>query len=368
MEWLERRLEKMGVDALMFLSDSIRDANMFYLTNFLVPDSFIYIKKKRSEFIIVSQMEFSRAKKESKIRDVRSTAEYGMLDLLKKYKDVQKARLELLKGALNKEDIKRIAVPLNFPFFIANELHDFEIFPVRLLEELREVKNEAEIQSIKRAQRACESAMQVAIDAIRKAKINKDFLDLTSEDVKVIIEHALINKGCRTDDIIVASGKQSSDPHCSGSESLKTNTSIVIDIFPYLKKERYHADMTRTVLRGSPTKEIEEMYQTVLDAQNIAISKIRAGVTGKEIHGTVVDLFQERGYDFIHSTGHGVGLDIHEGPYLAENGDKLKAGNVITVEPGLYDPKIGGVRLEDLVLVTAKGCKNLTQFQKRLVI
>lgn len=368
MEGLERRLKRIGVDALIFVSDSIHDANMFYLTNFLVPDPFIYIRKENSEFIVVSQMEFSRAKRESKIRDVRSAAEYGMLDLLKKHRDVQKARSELLRDVLNKEGIKRIAVPVNFSFFIASELHDFEILPVRLLDDLREVKTKAEIKNIKMAQRACESAMQVAIDAIRKAEINKDFLDLTSEDVKVIIEHALINKGCRADDIIVASGKQASDPHCSGSGALKTNTSIVIDIFPYLKKERYHADMTRTVLRGTPTKETEEMYQTVLDAQNIAISKIRAGVTGKEIHGAVCDLFQERGYDFIHSTGHGVGLDVHEGPSLAENGNKLKAGNVITVEPGLYDPEIGGVRLEDLVLVTAKGCKNLTRFQKQLVI
>ena len=368
MKELERRLKGMDVDALLLVSDSIHDANMFYLTNFLAPDPFVYLRKERSEFIIVSQMEFGRAKKESKIRDVRSAAEYGMPELLKKYREPQKARSELLKDALNKEGVKRIAVPGNFPFFIASELHDFEIVPVRLLEELRGVKNQAEIESIKMAQRACESAMHVAIDAIRKAKIDKDVLSLTAEEVKFIIEHTLIKQGCGADDIIVASGEQASDPHCSGSGALKINTPIIIDIFPYLKKERYHADMTRTVLRGAPTKEIEEMYRAVLGAQNIAISKIRAGVTGKEVHEAVCDLFQERGYEFIHSTGHGVGLEVHEAPSLAEDRTELKVGNVITVEPGLYDPEVGSVRLEDLVVVTANGCKNLTRFPKQLVI
>ncbi len=368
MKGLEKRLKKMDVDALMLVSDSIRDANMFYLTNFLAPDPFFYLGKERSEFIIVSQMEFNRAKKESKIRDIRSAAEYGMPDLLRKYKDTQKARSEMLKDVLNKEDVKRIVVPRNFPFFVARELHDFEIVSTRLVEELREIKNKAEIESIKKAQRACESAMDVAIEVLRKAKIDKDFLRLTAEEVKVVIEHKLIKQGCGADDIIVASGKQASDPHCSGSGALKINTPIIIDIFPYLKKERYNADMTRTVLRGDPTKEIEEMYQVVFDAQNIAIGKIRAGVTGKDVHEAVCDLFQEQGYEPIHSTGHGIGLDIHEGPSLAENGNELKVGNVITVEPGLYDPNIGGVRLEDLVLVTAKGCKNLTRFPKQLVI
>ncbi|MDI6902458.1 MAG: Xaa-Pro peptidase family protein [Methanocellales archaeon] len=368
MKGLEKRLRKENVDALLLVGDSIHDANMFYLTNFLAPDPFVYLKRDGAEFIIVSQMEFSRARKESKIRDVRSAAEYGMLELLKKYKDAQKACSELLKDVLNKEGVKRIAVPRDFPFFIASELHDFEIVPVRLLEELREVKNRAEIESIKRAQRACEHAMRVAIDAIQRAKIDKDVLSLTAEGVKSIIEHTLIEQGCGAEDIIVASGEQSSDPHCSGSGALKINAPIIIDIFPYLKKERYHADMTRTVLRGNPTNETEEMYQAVLDAQNIVLSKIRAGVTGKEVHGAVCDLFQERGYEFIHSTGHGVGLEVHEAPSLAEGGGELKVGNVITVEPGLYDPKLGGVRLEDLVLVTANGYRNLTRFPKQLVI
>ncbi|MDD2666832.1 MAG: Xaa-Pro peptidase family protein [Methanocellales archaeon] len=368
MEGLAKRLKEMDADALMLVSDSIRDANMFYLTNFLAPDPFFYLGKGESEFIIVSKMEFSRAKKESRVKDVRSTAEYGLPDLLKKYKDAQKARSEMLKDVLNEEGVKRIVVPSNFPFFIARELRDFEMVPTRLVEESREVKNKAEIESIKKAQRACESAMDVAIELVRKAEIDKEFLRLTAEEVKVSIEHELIKQGCGADDIIVASGKQASDPHCSGSGRIEINTPIIIDIFPYLKKERYNADMTRTVLRGTPTKEIEEMYRAVCDAQNIAIGKIRAGVTGKEVHEAACDLFRERGYEFVHSTGHGVGLDIHEGPSLAENGNELKVGNVITVEPGLYDPNIGGVRLEDLVLVTAKGCKNLTRFPKQLVI
>jgi len=155
---------------------------------------------------------------------------------------------------------------------------------------------------------------------------------------------------------------------------------IVMDMVPRSKKERYYSDMTRTVMRGTPSEELKEMYSAVLDAQVLAISKIKAGVTGSEIHSIVCDVLEERGYEtargktgvftegFIHSTGHGVGLDVHEAPSLSENGKELKAGCVVTVEPGLYFKNIGGIRLEDVVVVMRNGCKNLTMFEKNLVL
>ncbi len=357
----------------------MHDANLYYFTKFLTSSTVIYIRKGKREFIVLSQMEVERAKKESRVKDVRSTTDYGVKELIKKYQDPKRVRCELLYKILREEGVEQIEVPGNFPFFLSEGLRKkgTNITLAEGLEKVREVKSKAEIECIIRAQRACEKAMRAAIDAIKSAKIRGDSLDITSERVKFIIEHSLIDGQCATDDIIVACGKQASNPHCKGHGMLKKDASIVIDVFPYHRRGRYHADMSRTVLRGEATAEITDMYQAVLDAQNVAFDIIKAGVTGEDVHNAVCDLFEGRGYDtemkgsktgFIHSTGHGVGIEIHEGPSLSMGGSALRAGNVITVEPGLYYPNIGGVRVEDIVLVTAKGYKNLTKFPKQLVI
>jgi len=132
--------------------------------------------------------------------------------------------------------------------------------------------------------------------------------------------------------------------------------------------------MTRTVLRGEADPEVVEIYGAVLAAQEAGISAVRAGATGREVHARVCQVFEERGYPerdgrgFIHSTGHGVGLAIHERPSLSEVGGILTEGNVVTVEPGLYYPELGGVRLEDLLVVREDGCENLTRLEKRLIL
>ncbi len=137
---------------------------------------------------------------------------------------------------------------------------------------------------------------------------------------------------------------------------------------------RYYADMTRTVLKGEASLEVNEIYDAVRQAQEAGLKAIRSGVSGKEVHSSVAQIFRELGFPetegcgFTHSTGHGVGLDVHEKPSLSEVGETLQTAQVVTVEPGLYYPEIGGVRLEDLVVVTEKGCENLTHFEKKLVL
>jgi len=160
-----------------------------------------------------------------------------------------------------------------------------------------------------------------------------------------------------------------SNPHNVGTGVLRVDESIVIDIFPRLSQERYYADMTRTVARGSPSQELIEMYDAVLDAQSVGLRTVRAGVSGGDVHDAVCDCFREYGYldMFTHSTGHGVGLNVHEDPSIGTGGEVLEAGNVITIEPGLYG-KIGGIRLEDLVVVTKTGCINLTTITKRFLV
>jgi Xaa-Pro aminopeptidase len=148
-----------------------------------------------------------------------------------------------------------------------------------------------------------------------------------------------------------------------------------MDIFPRSKSTKYWADMTRTVVKGQPSDELMKMYETVLRSQEAAFGQIRAGATGKAVHDAVVEVLKEAGYNredggpvMNHSTGHGVGIDIHEAPGVGFGDTELLVGDVITIEPGLYDPSIGGIRIEDMVVVTADGYRNLTQFPKDFVI
>ncbi|RZN38380.1 MAG: M24 family metallopeptidase [Methanophagales archaeon ANME-1-THS] len=119
------------------------------------------------------------------------------------------------------------------------------------------------------------------------------------------------------------------------------------------------------------------MYDAVKHAQDAALARVKEGVSCKDVHNLVCDLFEDRGYEtirkggkkgFLHSTGHGIGLNVHENPRVGDNDYVLKKGNVITIEPGLYEPGVGGVRLEDMVLVLKNGCENLTRFEKQLVL
>ena len=371
---------KYNTKPLLMLSESMRNTDMYYATRFLAADPFIYLRFPREgkDILIVSQMEYERAKKESIVKEIRSSLDYGY-DLKTE---------ELIAKVLQKENINAIEVPRYFPLFTAEKLRKKGI-EVTAVEELlmtkeREIKDKQEIGYLKKAQRACEHAMEAAIAVIKKSSVKGNYLleneeILTSERIKAYIEHDLIDSGCTCDggEPIVACGKGAADPHFTGTGSILVNEPIIIDIFPRLKLERYYADMTRTVVRGEPEKKIKEMYEAVKHAQDATLALVKEGVTCKALHNLVCDIFEEGGYGtirkksktgFIHSTGHGVGLDLHENPKVGDNDYELRKGNVITIEPGLYDPEVGGVRLEDMVLVLKKGCENLTRFEKKLMI
>ncbi len=381
------KLNLPDADAFLMVSESEHNADMYYATKFLAVDSFIYFNS-RDEKLLVSDMELGRAKKESRVKDVIPASRYGLMEKLRKLKDIDAAYCEMIIEFLRSENVKHIAVPYNFSVQLADGIRKsgLEITPIKSpFREMREVKSEQEIAAIKKAQRAGERALAEGISAIKSAPVRggvlyRDNSPLKAEDVRAIIEMSLLLQGCEAPDIIIACGKGSSDPHWQGEGELLVDEPIVIDMVPRSKKERYYSDMTRTVMRGTPKDELKDMYSAVLDSQVAAIGKIKAGVSGSEIHNIVCDVLEERGYrtargksgefteGFIHSTGHGVGLDIHEGPNLSESGRELKAGCVVTVEPGLYYKNIGGVRIEDVVVVTQGGCKNLTMFEKNLVL
>lgn len=366
-------------EAKLIIADSEHDSNMFYATGILIPDDFMYLEKDGRKTIYVSDLEFNRAKKESTADEVINLSKFG--------KGIDRNTFgSILNDILKENKISKVSVPENFKMKYAEILMKNKIkIEVKkgMFFEARIIKTKAEINKIEVAQRVNEKAMAQAIGIIKKSKIRKDkkleFQGkiLTSEFIREIIHLEFLKGGCFSEYSIVSCGKETADPHCAGKGFLLANQPIIIDIFPRSQKNRYFSDMTRTVVKGKASPEIKKIYETVLAGQKLALSNIRAGVKGNFIHNLVQNYFSSQGYTigekngevygFIHGTGHGVGLDIHELPNLNSSADLiLKSGNIVTVEPGLYYPGIGGARIEDIVAVTEKGCRNLTKFSKVL--
>jgi Xaa-Pro aminopeptidase len=194
-----------------------------------------------------------------------------------------------------------------------------------------------------------------------------------------VIDCAILQACGLAANTIVAGGRQACDPHERGCGPLRAHEPVIIDIFPRAQKTGYFGDITRTVVRGRASEAMRKLYDTVLRGQKIAFQKFRANTPTGDAHRAVQEFFEQQGYKtgrhngrmegFFHGTGHGLGLEIHESPRVgATSTGTLKAGQVVTVEPGLYYPETGGVRLEDVALVTTNGARNLTRFEKVLEI
>lgn len=373
-------LDQHNLDGFLFVGDSICDADMYYLSHFLAGDRFALLAQKKTT-LLVSSMETGRARKESIADECLGTSHYQIMEKLKRCEKPEEAYRLVLVEFLQDHGIKRLGVPFRFPAGIYQPLlQDFEISVLDSpASRWREIKRQEELDAIACTQRACERAMRQAVRLIGSSEPRGEMLyyggqPLTSEKVRGLIEASLLGDGCEAMDTIVAGGLAGADPHARGTGPIAANTPIVIDIFPRSKSSRYFADMTRTVLKGEASPEVKEIYEAVSLAQARGLEAIRAGVSGKEVHSGVSQVFLDQGYPeregrgFTHSTGHGVGLDVHEKPVLSEIGEALQVNHVVTVEPGLYYPEIGGVRLEDLVVVKEKGSENLTHFERQLVL
>jgi Xaa-Pro aminopeptidase len=319
--------------------------------------------------------------------------EYGAQDLSARGISGTEFWVAIMKRFLDERGLRRVAVPPYFPVAEADRLREMGVELVLAMEmrERRRKKRPDEIEAIEAAQRATEVAWREGVDALRRSNVRADrTLELdgavfTAERLRGIVESALLERGYGSEGAICAPGPQAADPHQIGTGPLHAGEAVVMDIFPQHKQTRYWADMTRTVSKGEPPAEIRKIYDVVKRAQDAGIKALRPGVTGREIHELVEDVIWQAGYDtmrpgqkkdpadptprgFIHSTGHGVGLEIHEAPAISRSGTMpLLAGDVVTIEPGVYDPAIGGVRLEDMLVITEGGARNLTQAPRELV-
>ncbi len=371
-------------DALLCIAASEYDSDQYYVTKFLVPDAFIFFEKDRKKFIVLSDLEIERGKQEANVDEILPMSEYK--EQLQKQGINYPKLIDIADCVLRDYQIKSVLVPGNFAIQYADPLRErgYTVHYKDPFFETRAVKTPQEIEYIQQSQKSNEKAMDYVIQIIRESEIGaNNYLYyrgsiLTSEFVQRQIQMKLLELDCLAHDTIVSCGEQATRPHEHGSGPLLAHQSIIIDIFPQSLTTRYFADMTRTVVKGNASDMLKRLYDVVQAGQEIAFNTIRDGANGNDIHRQIQGMFNQKGFEtgvidgtvqgFFHGTGHGIGLDIHEAPHIGNVDTTLCTGNVVTVEPGLYYVGIGGVRIEDLVVVTEDGCTNLTTYLKELEI
>jgi Xaa-Pro aminopeptidase len=370
-------------DTRLMVATSEIDADILYATRFFAPDPFIYLEKNGKRTLVLSDLEIDRARK---VATADEFVQFSKLEReLQNGSEASPSYEKVLAHFLKKRGIKNATVPPNFPLAYARELSRARI-NVRPAEDLfwpeRQSKTDGELRMMRHASRITEAGLARAMEVLRASrpsagkKLRWSKQALTSELLRAEIDSAVLRAGGTPSGTIVAGGDQACDPHERGSGPLRANSLIIIDIFPRDAKTGYYGDLTRTVVKGRASEAQRKLWETVKDGQALALRRIKAGVDGMTIHRAIEDLFASRGYKtgvkkgrrvgFFHGTGHGLGLEIHEYPRLQKV--VLKARQIVTVEPGLYYPGLGGVRLEDVVVVTKTGHKMLSSFPKQLEI
>ncbi len=373
-------------ETLLMVADSERDANMLYATGLFVPDPFIFLQARGRPLLVMSDLEIDRARKQAPHCRVVSLSDYQKKLRRNGVKSPRYA--DVIKELLRERKIRSVTVPENFSLGLATELSKLGVrirarsgnfFPER------ETKTATEVKKISAALMMAEVGMAEGMQVLRNARIGRGRkllwhnVPLTSEKLRAVIDCAILQACGLAANTIVAGGRQGCDPHERGHGPLRAHEPVIIDIFPRSQKTGYFGDITRTVVRGRASEAVRKLFHTVLHGQQIAFSKVRAGTPTTAVHHAVQTYFQQQGCltgrrkgrmeGFFHGTGHGLGLEIHEAPRMgATSNGELHAGQVVTVEPGLYYPGIGGVRLEDVAHVTSGEAQNLTRFEKVLEI
>jgi len=329
--------------AELIIDDSERESDLLWASGFLAVDQFTWLRDSRGSAIMLTDLELGRGEKESRVDEVISLS--AVEKSAREVKGGEPCSFEeIVLQLLKSRNIERVEVPSRFPLMIADFLRSGGIEVVARENPFfsdRRIKRADEIRCLEESQAATEEAMALAIRLISNSEPGPDGVlqldgePLTSELIKYSVRSFLLSKGLQIGEFIIAPGDQGCDPH-------------------------------------------DVVHAAVLEAQETAISLIKPGACGQEIHRRVQQVFESAGFStqqrdgtwegFFHGTGHGLGLDIHEPPRISPVGPQLEEGMVVTVEPGLYYPGIGGCRIEDVVLVTADGCRNFNKAPKGLEV
>jgi Xaa-Pro aminopeptidase len=362
-----------------------RSADALYLARTHIPDPFLAVDVEGHRTGVFGALEFGRMYASGAFAQV-----VAMEDLYLEAKaafGTEPVQGDLLAILARRMNLATVTVGADFPALIlrqaekrglAVEVEEGALFPERAVKTPGEIA-EIALGNVSAAAGIAEAAALLKAATVRPGgALELAGEPLTSERVRREIEIACLKQGGWAMETIVAGGDQACDPHCEGEGILRANELVVVDVFPRRAVSGYFGDMTRTFLKGRPTERQEHLVATVAQGQHLALSQIRAGADGKAIHMAVTDYFDKMGYPterkpersvgFFHGLGHCVGLEIHELPRMNRTGSPLAEGNVITVEPGLYYPGLGGCRIEDVVVVRKDGCEMISSAPYEWVI
>ncbi len=379
----------------LIYSSSNRCADLHYESGFNAEDNFLWFSTPKMTAIAVNALEFGRAVKQRRC-DVEVIDRTHLRQALhlpdampEKYRDAGNGALHDILSISEAFGVNNWQVPYDFPCGLAQSLasYDITVSPIQHFSPAREVKSSGEIENIRKAQRIAEAGLAQADAILAESSIGNDGLlyyhgeVLTAEILRGAINAEIARLGGNPSGTIAAPGPQGADPHQAGSGAVAANSPIIMDIFPRDEATGYFGDLTRTRVKGKAPAIVRHTYETVLEAQQRVLDTLKPGMPCCNFHNKTVDFFAENGcktgwdekhncyYGFFHGLGHSVGLEIHESPSLSRGiTTLLQPGHVVTVEPGLYYPEWGGIRIEDTVAITSDGIDNLTVAQKFLEI
>jgi Xaa-Pro aminopeptidase len=370
-------------DVLIY-ADTFRSPELRQEVPIGIPDPFLYAETDGVKHIAIGSLELPRLE-ELGLYQLHSSEEFGIDELVATGHSYHDSRREVAVRAVKGLGVTSAVVPETFPVWLADRLRadgvELRVDP-DYFDERRRTKGEYQLAGMRRAQRAAEAGMDAARDLLRRSQADGDGLvvdgePLTVERLKVAIAEAFVRHGASADEFIVAPGAQGAVGHHMGAGPIRAGVPIVIDVWPRDNESFCFSDMTRTFVVGEPPADIVEWHRLVKQALDQAIADIRDGVDGKAVFDGTCEIFEAAGHPtqrtktpgevladgFFHGLGHGVGYEVHEQPGMSRSSEgTLQAGDVVTVEPGLYRQGYGGVRLEDIVLVTENGADNLTQY------
>jgi Xaa-Pro aminopeptidase len=383
---LETLIAEFGVDALFLEGISIHKPNLYYVTGFLAVDKTYYTKTAgQPPVLAATDMVCERARRLSPMRAFHSLSplsEHAVKERLSQVNLLQRTIKHIGEQLLPHNGVVGIASDTDAQAVAFLQQSGISTKPVdELFLRLREVKSPKELRAIEQASRSTEATFQRVVEVIQNAKVgaNRTLMHegapLTVGRLKRTIEHALIdNDSENSQESIVAVGGKGADFHYLGqrADRLRSETPIIIDIYPRRIEERYHADITRTIVRGKASPKLHAMFEAVEDTLNVVIDSTGAGDVSSHLVEIMADTLQHHGYPSFHRTpgikegmlhglGHGIGLDVHELPRLNLESNVLRPGAVVAVEPGLYYHRIGGVRIEDDAVITDKGARRVTR-------
>lgn len=354
------------------------DSDILYFCEAFVPDPFFAFTLGGKKCALLNALEVGRVGGSSALDRIFDATKASQALSKKLGRPVDEC--DVAAAVLKSAGVVSLLLPGRFPVAYADRLASAgfdieicagEIFPKRAL------KTAAQQASIKSANAVAARGFMAVETILRQSEISGGKIvwrgaPLTSEILIAEIEKTAVENGADALDTIAASGAQACDPHERGHGEIAPNSLIVVDIFPRMRDSGYYGDMTRTFLKGRPTTAQEKLVETVAKAQKIGIDALGDGVDGMRVHAAVEKFFEKNSYKtfekggrwrgFFHSTGHGVGLDVHEAPSLGRRECVLRRGNVVTVEPGLYYPEIGGCRIEDTLAICKGGAKYLSEY------